>query len=109
MKLAATLRGKTYSFRDLKDVLAKANEEKSGDRLAGVAAASAQERVAAKMVLAEVTLEELRENPAVPYDQDAVTRLIHDDRNLPVYGEVKSWTVARLREHVLDANVSGAD
>src|SRR5690349_21341869 len=79
MKLAATLRGKTFTFRDLKDVLAKANEEKSGDRLAGVAASSAQERVAAKMVLAEVTLEELRNNPVVPDDEDAGTRLIEDD------------------------------
>jgi ethanolamine ammonia-lyase large subunit len=109
MKLAATLRGKTYTFRDLKDVLAKANEEKSGDRLAGVAAESAQERVAAKMVLAEVTLEDLRQNPVVPYDDDAVTRLIQDDLNLPIYQEVKSWTVARLREHVLDQRVTGPD
>ena len=79
MNLAATLRGTTYRFRDLKEVLAKANEEKSGDRLAGVAAASVSERVAAKLVLAEVTLDELHENPVVPYEKDAVTRLIHDD------------------------------
>jgi ethanolamine ammonia-lyase large subunit len=109
MKLAATLRGKTYSFRDLNDVLAKANEEKSGDRLAGVAASSAQERVAAKLVLSEVTLADLRENPAVPYEKDAVTRLIQDDLNLPIYEQVKSWTVARLREHVLDENVDGPE
>jgi ethanolamine ammonia-lyase large subunit len=109
MKLAATLRGKTYTFRDLNDVLAKANEEKSGDRLAGVAAASATERIAAKLVLSEVTLAELREHPAVPYDDDAVTRLIQDDLNLPIYETVKSWTVSRLREHVLDENVSGED
>ena len=56
MKLAATLRGTTFRFPDLKEVLAKANEEKSGDKLAGVAAASATERVAAKLVLSEVTL-----------------------------------------------------
>src|SRR5581483_11722754 len=107
MKLAATLRGKTYPFRDLVDVMAKANEEKSGDKLAGVAAGSAQERVAAKLVLSEITLEELRKNPAVPYEKDAVTRLIQDDLNLPIYESVKSWTVAKLREHVLDENVSG--
>jgi ethanolamine ammonia-lyase large subunit len=109
MKLAATLRGKTYVFRDLVEVLAKANEEKSGDKLAGVAASSAQERVAAKLVLSEVTLQELRDNPVVPYDSDAVTRLIQDDLSLPIYETVKSWTVAQLREHVLDENVSGAD
>jgi ethanolamine ammonia-lyase large subunit len=66
MNLAATLRGTTYRFRDVKDVLAKANEEKSGDRLAGLAAASVSERVAAKRVLAELTMYDLHENPVVP-------------------------------------------
>src|SRR5207237_297310 len=89
--------------------MAKANEEKSGDRLAGVAAASALERVAAKLVLSEVRLSEIHEQPAVPYDQDAVTRLIIDELSRPVYAEVKSWTVAELREHVLDERTSGAD
>jgi ethanolamine ammonia-lyase large subunit len=109
VKLAATLRGKTYTFRDLNDVLAKANEEKSGDRLAGVAASSATERIAAKLVLSEVTLADLRQSPAVPYEQDAVTRLIQDDLSLPIYDTIKSWTVAQLREHVLDEQVSGAE
>ena len=65
LKLKTLLFGKTYAFRDVKDVLAKANEPKSGDRLAGLAAESAQERVAAKAVLAELLLRDLRENPAV--------------------------------------------
>ena len=68
MKLKTTLLGKTYTFRDIKQVLAKANEEKTGDKLAGLAAESAQERVAAKVVLSALTLEDLRENPAVPYE-----------------------------------------
>ena len=76
MKLKTLLFGKTYAFRDVKDVLAKANEPKSGDRLAGLAAESAQERVAAKAVLAELLLRDLRENPAVPYEQDEVTHAI---------------------------------
>jgi ethanolamine ammonia-lyase large subunit len=109
MKLAATLRGATYTFPDVKDVLAKANEEKSGDQLAGVAARSASERVAAKLVLSELTLAELLENPVIPYDQDAVTRLILDDLSRPIYEDVKHWTVARLREHILDARTEGAD
>ncbi len=109
VKLSATLRGKTFSFADLKQVMGRANEEKSGDRLAGVAAASAEERIAAKLVLSEVTLAELRNNPAVPYDDDAVTRLIQDDLNLPIYETVKNWTVSELREHVLDVRVTGAD
>src|ERR1051325_4765441 len=109
MNLAATLRGTTYRFADVKDVLAKANEEKSGDRLAGVAAASVSERIAAKRVLAELTLQELHENPVVPAERDAVTRLILDDLQRPVYESVKSWSVARLREHVLDDGVDGAE
>src|SRR5262245_6585281 len=109
MNLAATLRGTTYRFRDVKDVLAKANEEKSGDRLAGVAAASVSERVAAKRVLAALTLGELYENPVVPAERDAVTRLILDDIQRPIFEEIRSWTVARLREHVLDQRSDGPE
>jgi ethanolamine ammonia-lyase large subunit len=109
MKLSATLRGTTYAFRHLNEVLAKANEEKSGDRLAGLAAETMQERVAAKLVLSEVRLEELRENPAVPYEKDEITRLIQDELNLPVYQSVRGWTVAQLREHILDSRVTGPD
>src|SRR6188474_500158 len=107
MNLAATLRGTTYRFRDLKQVLAKANEEKSGDRLAGLAADSVSERVAAKRVLADVTLGELHENPVVAPDTDAVTRLILGDLQRPIYDSVKSWTVAKLREHVLSDETDG--
>ena len=68
------------------EVLAKANEEKSGDKLAGVAAASATERVAAKLVLSEVTLQRAAREPGrCPTTTDAVTRLIQDDLNLPIY------------------------
>ena len=109
MNLAATLRGTTYRFRDLKQVLAKANEEKSGDRLAGLAADSVSERIAAKRVLADVTLGELYENPVVAPDKDAVTRLILDDIQRPIYDSVKSWTVAKLREHVLADATDGAE
>ncbi len=109
MNLAATLRGTTYRFRDVRDVMAKANEAKSGDQLAGLAAGSVSERVAAKRVLAELTLEDLYENPAVPPEKDAVTRLILEDLQRPVYESLRSWTVARLREHVLDDAVTGAE
>ena len=109
MKLAATLRGKTFTFRTLGEVMAKANEEKSGDRLAGVAAASTVERIAAKLVLSEVRLSEIFEQPAVPYEKDAVTRLITDELSRPIYESVRSWTVAELREHVLDDKTTGAD
>ena len=92
MKLKTTLLGKTYEFRSLKEVLAKANEEKTGDKLAGLAAETAQERVAAKVVLAAVTLQDLRENPAVPYEKDEVTRIIQDDLNTYQYEKIKGWT-----------------
>ena len=106
MKLKTTLLGKTYQFRSVKDVLAKANEEKTGDQLAGLAAESAQERVAAKVVLSEMTLQELRENPAVPYEEDEVTRLIQDDLNIPAYEKIKNMTVGQFREWILSENTT---
>ena len=109
MKLKTTLLGKTYTFRDIKEVLAKANEEKTGDKLAGLAAETAQERVAAKVVLSALTLGDLRENPAVPYEVDEVTRIIQDDVNEAVYQRIRGWTVSDLREWILDENTSGAD
>ncbi len=109
MKLKTTLLGKTYEFRSVKEVLAKANEEKTGDKLAGLAAQTAQERVAAKVVLAAMPLHELREHPAVPYEEDEVTRIIQDDVNEHVYRKIQNWTVAELREWLLDENTASAD
>lgn len=109
MKLKTVLFGHTYSFSDLKEVLAKANEEKSGDTLAGIAAQSAEERVAAKIVLSEVTLSDLRNNPVVPYEQDEVTRIIQDDVNEPIYNSIKNMTVAELREWILSEKTTEAD
>lgn len=106
MKLAATLFGHRYEFATIKEVLAKANEERSGDHLAGVAASSAAERVAAKQVLSEVTLETLRDNPSVPYDDDEVTRVIDDAVNETVYAEFKSMNVGDLREWILSNKTS---
>ena len=101
MKLKTTLLGKTYQFKSVKEVLAKANEEKTGDQLAGLAAETAQERIAAKVVLSEMTLQELRENPAVPYEDDEVTRIIQDDLNIPAYEKIKGMTVGQFREWIL--------
>ena len=109
MKLKTTLLGKTYEFRSLKEVLAKANEEKTGDKLAGLAAETAQERVAAKVVLSAVTLQDLRENPAVPYEKDQVTRIIQDDLNTWQYEKIKGWTVSELREWILSEETTGAE
>lgn len=101
MLLREKLYGKTYEFGSVKEVLAKANEEKSGDRQAGIAAESVAERMAAKHVLAEMTLETLRQNPAVPYDEDEVTRVIDDAVNETIYQEIKGWTVGDFREWIL--------
>ena len=109
MKLKTTLLGKTYEFRSVKEVLAKANEEKTGDKLAGIAAQTAQERVAAKVVLAAMPLHQLRENPAVPYELDEVTRIIQDDVNEQVYRKIRNWTVSELREWLLDEATTAAD
>ena len=94
MKLKTKLLGHTYEFKSLREVMAKANEEKSGDKLAGIAAENAEERVAAKVVLSEVTLAELRNTPAVPYEQDEVTRIIQDDISERIYDEHKNMTVS---------------
>ena len=109
MILKTKLFGKVYQFRDVKDVLAKANEEKSGDTLAGIAAESAEERVAAKVVLSELLLSDLRENPAVPYEEDEVTRIIQDDVNEKIYSEIRNWTVGELREWLLDEKNQSRD
>lgn len=109
MRLATTLLGRTHAFRDLKQVLAKASEPKSGDQLAGVAAEDERERVAAKIVLADVTLHELRENPAIPYEQDEVTRVVEDAIDDELFRRVASWTVGQLREWLLDDDTTGED
>ena len=107
MILKTTLFGHTYEFKSVREVMAKANEEKSGDKLAGIAAETAEERVAAKVVLSNLTLENLRENPAVPYEEDEVTRIIQDGVNESIYNSIKGWTVAQLREWILDTETTG--
>ena len=107
MILKTKLFGHTYEFKSVREVMAKANEEKSGDKLAGIAAETAEERVAAKVVLSNLTLENLRENPAVPYEEDEVTRIIQDGVNESIYNSIKGWTVAQLREWILDTETTG--
>ena len=107
MRLKTKLFGVLYEFKNVKEVLAKANEEKSGDTLAGVGATSVKERVAAKEVLSNLTLEDLFNNPVVPYDEDEVTRIIIDDMNVSIYNEIKMWTVSELREWILDDKTTG--
>lgn len=102
MILKTMLYSKMYSFSSVKEVLAKANERKSGDTLAGLGADSDLERVAAKVVLADMTVGEITENPVVPYDEDSVTRIILDDLDRDIYEKIKGVTIGDLREWILD-------
>ncbi len=109
MKLKTTLNGKTFQFKDIKDVLAKANEPKAGDRFQKIAAATATERTAAKIVLSELTVGDLTENPTVPYEVDEVTRVNIDGLNRAAYEAKRNMTIGELREWILDHKTSGTD
>ncbi|MGN4125627.1 ethanolamine ammonia-lyase subunit EutB [Lysinibacillus sphaericus] len=101
VKLSMMFGGEKYNFDSLKDVMAKANEEKSGDRLAGIAAESVQQRIAAKAVISELLIKDIRENPLIPPENDEVTRIIEQDVNEQIYGEIKNWSIEQLREYIL--------
>jgi ethanolamine ammonia-lyase large subunit len=96
-------------FADLRTLLACANEEKSGDQLAGIAAGSEQERVAAKSALAELTLEHIVANPVIDPDEDDVSRLILETHDRRTFAEIKSMTVGDFREYILRDQTSEAD
>jgi ethanolamine ammonia-lyase large subunit len=90
-----------HHFPDLRALLAKATPARSGDELAGVAAASAEERVAAQMALADLPLETFLSECVVPYESDEVTRLIVDSHDTAAYGLVRHLTVGGLRDWLL--------
>jgi ethanolamine ammonia-lyase large subunit len=91
----------TYVFRDLKDLLAKATPARSGDYLAGVAAGSYAQRVAARMCLAEVPLKRFLEEVLIPYESDEVTRLIFDTHDAAAFAEIAHLTVGDFRNWLL--------
>ncbi len=101
MKLKAKMFNRTYEFHSIAEVLAKANEVKAGDSWQGIAAESQTERVAARLVLSRLTLEDIYENPVIPYEKDEVTRVIYDDVNKFIYNEFKNYTIGELREYIL--------
>ncbi len=107
MQLKTVLHGIIYNFRDLKELFGKANEEKSGDHLIGIGATTVSERVAAKVVLSELTLEQIRNNPLI--EDDEVTRVIEEDVNETVYEANKSMTVGELRNYILSHKTTGRD
>ena len=96
-----TLRGKTYRFDNLATLLARATPLRSGDQLAGVAAESAEERVAAQMCLAETPLSQFLTEPLIPYEEDEVTRLIMDRHDATAFAPVSGLTVGAFRDWLL--------
>src|SRR5580692_2297643 len=91
-----------FRFRDLRDLLAKANEEKSGDQLAGLAARSERERVAAKRKLADLSLGEIVRQPPIDPSHDEVSRLLLESYDAERFQRIQSMTVGEFREYVLD-------
>ncbi len=105
----ATVDGQTYVFDDLRTLLAGATPARSGDALAGIAARSAEERVAAQMALAELPLKAFLEEHVVPYEQDEVTRLIVDRHDATAFQRVSHLTVGDFRNWLLDYGTTGED
>ncbi len=102
MPFHSTIRGQRFNFADLRELLAKANEEKSGDSLAGIAAQSQRERVAAKRALADVRLRDFVDHPLLDPDHDEVSRLLLDGYDRQKFRALASLTVGEFREHLLD-------
>lgn len=101
MSYRRAIAGVSYVFDDLADLLAKASPLRSGDVLAGLAATSAEQNVAAKMVLADTPLKAFLAEPLVPYETDEVTRLILDGHDVAAFSPVAALTVGELRDWLL--------
>src|SRR5258708_35967729 len=102
MPYQATIRNERFTFADLRELFAKANGEKSGDQLAGIAAKTERERVAAKLALADVSLAEIVDRPLIDPDRDEGSRLLLDSFDRERFAAVRSLTVGAFREHLLD-------
>ena len=96
-----SLGGTTHRFADLRSLLATATPHRSGDVLAGLAADSAEHRVAAQLALADLPLRRLLDDPVVPYETDEVTRLICDTHDAAAFAPVSHLTVGGLRDWLL--------
>jgi ethanolamine ammonia-lyase large subunit len=93
--------GKSHVFEDLRTLLARASPDRAGDRLAGLSAASDEERVAARMALADMPLNRFLVEPLVPYEADEVTRLIVDTHDADAFTPVASMTAGEFRDFLL--------
>ena len=103
MSYREVIGSRTYLFADLKTLMAKASPLRSGDQLAGVAAATEEERVAAKMALAQVPLRTFLNEALIPYESDEVTRLVIDDHSPEAFAEISHLTVGDFRNWLLSS------
>ncbi|WP_407519725.1 ethanolamine ammonia-lyase subunit EutB [Methylobacterium oryzisoli] len=97
---------RSWVFSDLADLMAKASPIRSGDRLAGIAAGSAEESVAARWCLADLPLTDLINRPLIPYEEDDVTRLILDTHDAAAFAAIAHLTVGDFREFLLTADAA---
>jgi ethanolamine ammonia-lyase large subunit len=109
MSYSTMLGGTRWTFADLKTLLGKASPARSGDALAGVAAESAIERVAAQTALADLPLKTFLNVALIPYEQDEVSRLIHDSHDGRAFAAISHLTVGAFREWLLDERTTGPD
>ncbi|MFO0876669.1 MAG: ethanolamine ammonia-lyase subunit EutB [Gemmataceae bacterium] len=109
MAYATILRDERFTFASLRELLAAASEEKSGDQLAGVAARSERERVAAKMILADIRLSEIVEHPLIDPEADEVTQALLEDLDHEQFACLRSLTVGEFREFLLEEETTGED
>ncbi|MGB6688563.1 MAG: ethanolamine ammonia-lyase subunit EutB [Terracidiphilus sp.] len=107
MSFSSTIGNRRYSFAGLRELLAKATPARSGDALAGLAAESTEERVAAQFALADLALTRFLEEEIVPYEKDEVTRLIVDTHDAEAFAPVRSFTVGELRDWLLSDEATG--
>jgi ethanolamine ammonia-lyase large subunit len=108
MGFAHTIRGERFVFPDLRTLLARASEFKSGDALAGIAATTERERAAAKLALADVPLAVIVDQPVVDPDHDDVSRLIDSTHDSEGFATLRSMTVGEFREFLLSDSTAGA-
>ena len=107
MHYSHTLGGVQHTFATLSELMAKATPFRSGDALAGIAATSAEERVAAQYALADLPLQHFLEEHLIPYETDEVTRLIVDTHNAAAFAPIASLTVGEFRDWLLSADATG--
>ncbi len=107
MAYAHTVGGVRYTFDSLAQLLARATPARSGDQLAGICAATAQERVAAQTALADLPLKRFLNEAVVPYETDEVSRLIFDTHDSAAFAPISSFTVGDLRDWLLSDDATG--